>query len=127
MENLFKVAKYEQTEFGFKHLGYDEYCITYLKGIKSHELRIVVNGILSNQKINLVDPSTGYKSQILKAIGDIKKMIKSNKKTQTVTKSIKMDYFKSIYSKDIIRNIEQYLMGINKEESRDILSSHELI
>ena len=44
MENLFKVAKYEQTESGFKHLGYDEYCITYLKGIKSHELRIVVNG-----------------------------------------------------------------------------------
>jgi hypothetical protein len=125
MENLFKVAKYEQTESGFNHLGYDEYSITYLKGTKSHELRIVVNGLLSNQKINLIDHSTGYKSQILSAISDIKN--NKIKQKQTVTKSLKLIQIKSIYSNQIIRNIEQYLMGINKEESREILTSYELI
>jgi hypothetical protein len=125
MENLFKVAKYEQTESGFNHLGYDEYSITYLKGTKSHELRIVVNGLLSNQKINLIDHSTGYKSQILAAISDIKN--NKIKQKQTVTKSLKLTQIKSIYSNQIIRNIEQYLMGINKEESREILTSYELI
>jgi hypothetical protein len=125
MENLFKVAKYEQTESGFNHLGYDEYSITYLKGTKSHELRIVVNGLLSNQKINLIDHSTGYKSQILSAISDIKN--NKIKQKQTVTKSLKLTQIKSIYSNQIIRNIEQYLMGINKEESREILTSYELI
>jgi hypothetical protein len=125
MENLFKVAKYEQTEYGFNHLGYDEYSITYLKGTKSHELRIVVNGLLSNQKINLIDHSTGYKSQILAAISDIKN--NKIKQKQTVTKSLNLTQIKSIYSNQIIRNIEQYLMGINKEESREILTSYELI
>ena len=117
MKTLFKVAKYEQTESGFNHLGYDEYCVTYIKGLKAHEIRIVVNVILSNQKINLVDPSIGYKSQILAAISDIK----NNKinQTQLVSKFLKIANIKSIYGKNIIRNIEQYLIGINKEEKRD--------
>jgi hypothetical protein len=125
MKTLFKVAKYEQTESGFNHLGYDEYCVTYIKGLKAHEIRIVVNGILSNQKINLVDPSIGYKSQILAAISDIK----NNKinQTQLVSKFLKLANIKSIYSKNIIRNIEQYLIGINKEEKRDTLKIYELV
>jgi hypothetical protein len=125
MKTLFKVAKYEQTESGFNHLGYDEYCVTYIKGLKAHEIRIVVNGILSNQKINLVDPSIGYKSQILAAISDIK----NNKinQTQLVSKFLKLANIKSIYSKNIIRNIEQYLIGINKEEKRDTLKLYELV
>jgi hypothetical protein len=125
MKTLFKVAKYEQTESGFNHLGYDEYCVTYIKGLKVHEMRIVVNGILSNQKINLVDPSIGYKSQILAAISDIK----NNKinQTQLVSKFLKLANIKSIYSKNIIRNIEQYLIGINKEEKRDTLKLYELV
>ena len=54
MENIFKVAKYEKTDEGFKHLGYDEYQITYLKGNKPHQIRVVVNGILTNRVINLI-------------------------------------------------------------------------
>jgi hypothetical protein len=125
MKTLFKVAKYEQTESGFNHLGYDEYCVTYIKGLKAHEIRIVVNGVLTNQKINLVDPSIGYKSQILAAISDIK----NNKinQTQLVSKFLKLANIKSIYSKNIIRNIEQYLIGINKEEKRDTLKLYELV
>lgn len=116
MKTLFKVAKYEQTESGFNHLGYDEYCVTYIKGLKPHEIRIVVNGVLTNQKINLVDPSIGYKAQILAAISDIK----NNKinQTQLVSKFLKLANIKSFYSKNIIRNIEQYLIGINKEEKK---------
>jgi hypothetical protein len=125
MKTLFKVAKYEQTESGFNHLGYDEYCVTYIKGLKAHEIRIVVNGVLTNQKINLVDSSIGYKSQILAAISDIK----NNKinQTQLVSKFLKLANIKSIYSKNIIRNIEQYLIGINKEEKRDTLKLYELV
>jgi hypothetical protein len=125
MKTLFKVAKYEQTESGFNHLGYDEYCVTYIKGLKAHEIRIVVNGVLTNQKINLVDPSIGYKSQILAAISDIK----NNKinQTQLVSKFLKLANIKSIYGKNIIRNIEQYLIGINKEEKRDTLKLYELV
>ena len=125
MKTLFKVAKYEQTESGFNHLGYDEYCVTYIKGLKAHEIRIVVNGVLTNQKINLVDPSIGYKSQILAAISDIK----NNKinQTQLVSKFLKLANIKSIYSKNIIRNIEQYLIGVNKEEKRDTLKLYELV
>jgi hypothetical protein len=125
MKTLFKVAKYEQTESGFNHLGYDEYCVTYIKGLKAHEIRIVVNGVLTNQKINLVNPSIGYKSQILAAISDIK----NNKinQTQLVSKFLKLANIKSIYSKNIIRNIEQYLIGINKEEKRDTLKIYELV
>jgi hypothetical protein len=125
MKTLFKVAKYEQTESGFNHLGYDEYCVTYIKGLKAHEIRIVVNGVLTNQKINLVDPSIGYKSQILAAISDIK----NNKinQTQLVSNFLKLANIKSIYSKNIIRNIEQYLIGINKEEKRDTLKLYELV
>lgn len=125
MKTLFKVAKYEQTESGFNHLGYDEYCVTYIKGLKAHEIRIVVNGVLTNQKINLVDPSIGYKSQILAAISDIK----NNKinQTQLVSKFLKLANIKSIYSKNIIRNIEEYLIGINKEEKRDTLKIYELV
>jgi hypothetical protein len=125
MKTLFKVAKYEQTQSGFNHLGYDEYCVTYIKGLKAHEIRIVVNGVLTNQKINLVDPSIGYKAQILAAISDIK----NNKinQTQLVSKFLKLANIKSIYSKNIIRNIEQYLIGINKEEKRDTLKIYELV
>jgi len=125
MQNIFKIAKYEQTESGFNHLGYDEYYITYLKGLKAHEIRIVVNGILSNQKINLVEPSIGYKAQILAAISDIKN--NKIKQTQLVSKFLKLTHLKSIYSKNIIRNIEQYLISINKEERRDTLTAYELI
>jgi hypothetical protein len=126
MKNVFKVAKYEQTESSFNHCGYDEYIITYLKGLKIHELRIVVNGMITNQKINLVSPlSMGYKSQILAAISDFKNDKIKNK--QLVSKSIKISTIKTFYNRNIVRNIEKYLIPINKEESRDVLSEFKLI
>ena len=86
MENNFKVAKYEKTDEGFKHLGYDEYQITYLKGNKPHQIRVVVNGILTNRVINLIDGNSGYKNQILLAISDVK--------------NVKIDLTQSLTKKD---------------------------
>ncbi len=127
MENIFKVAKYEQSESGFNHLGYDEYLITYIKGKKPHQIRIVVDGILSTRVINLIDSNSGYKNQILLAISEIKNgKIKSNNIISD-KKKVTLAYIGTFYSKLIVKNVKNYLIGINKEERRDTLTKYELI
>ena len=68
METIFKIAKYNIVDNVFVKVGYDTYNITYLKGIKVHQLRIVVNGYLTKNVLNLIDFSNGYKKHILSAI-----------------------------------------------------------
>jgi hypothetical protein len=127
METIFKIAKYKNTETGFELIGYDEYLITYLKGKKPHQIRIVVNGILTKGVINLIDGKTGYKNQILSAISDVKNgkirltNVVSNKK------KVKISYIGTFYSNLIVNNVKNYLVGINKEVSRDKLTKFELI
>jgi hypothetical protein len=127
METIFKIAKYKNTETGFELIGYDEYLITYLKGKKPHQIRIVVNGILTKGVINLIDGKTGYKNQILSAISDVKNgkirltNVVSNKKKVTIS------YIGTFYSNLIVNNVKNYLVGINKEVSRDKLTKFELI
>ncbi len=125
MKTIFKVAKYEKTESGFNHLGFDDYTITYLKGTKVHQLRVAVNGILSNQKINLIDFRSGYRKTILEAISEYNngKLCFKNETKKFVT----LNYIKQFYSKTIIRNVENYLLSTNKEESRDKLTKFNLI
>ncbi len=127
MENLIKIAKYEKTEQGFKHLGYDEYRITYGKAQKVHQLRIIVNGKYTEHKINLIDGCSGYKHALLSAISDYKNCRLKNYPNQSVKKTIKLDVLQQIYSKNIIANVKNYLLTINKEEKRDILTKFELI
>jgi hypothetical protein len=127
MENIFKVAKYEQTESGFNHLGYDEYKITYLKGKKPHQIRIVVDGILSTKVINLIDGNSGYKNQILLAISEIKNGKIKSKDIVSEKKKVTLSYIGTFYSKLIVKNVKNYLIGINKEERRDTLTKYELI
>jgi hypothetical protein len=127
METVFKVAKYEKTDVGFNHLGYDEYLITYIKGKKPHQIRIVVNGILSTRVINLIDGNSGYKSQILAAISEIRnEKIKLTQKPSE-KKKVTLAYIGTFYSKLIVKNVKNYLIGINKEERRDTLTKFELI
>jgi hypothetical protein len=127
METVFKVAKYEKTDVGFNHLGYDEYLITYIKGKKPHQIRIVVNGILSTGVINLIDGNSGYKSQILAAISEIRnEKIKLTQKPSE-KKKVTLSYIGTFYSKLIVKNVKNYLIGINKEERRDTLTKFELI
>lgn len=127
METVFKVAKYEKTDDGFNHLGYDEYLITYIKGKKPHQIRIVVNGILSTKVINLVDGKSGYKNQILAAISEIKNGKISMNNIVSAKKKVTLAYIDTFYSKLIVRNVKNYLIGINKEERRDSLTKFELI
>lgn len=127
METVFKVAKYEKTDVGFNHLGYDEYLITYIKGKKPHQIRIVVNGILSTKVINLIDGKSGYKNQILAAISEIKNGKISMNNIVSAKKKVTLAYIDTFYSKLIVRNVKNYLIGINKEEGRDSLTKFELI
>jgi hypothetical protein len=127
MENIFKVAKYENTGVEYKHLGYDEYRITYSKAQKVHQLRIIVNGQFTEHTINLVDVCSGYKNAILSAISDYKNgRLKSNP-DHIVKKTITFSALSQIYSKGIIRNVKNHLLGINKEEKRDTLTKFELL
>jgi hypothetical protein len=127
MKNIFKVAKYKKTEEGFSHLGYDEYVIEYLKGKKVHQLRIVVNGILTNSVINLVDPGKGYRNSILMGISDYVNGRISHNNTISEKKKITISNISNFYSKHIVSNVKNYLIGINKEESRDRLTKYGLI
>jgi len=127
MENIFKVAKYENTGVEYKHLGYDEYRITYGKAQKVHQLRIIVNGQYTEHKVNLIDCNSGYKHALLSAISDYKNGRLKSDPNQIVKKTIKLDVLKQIYSKNIIANVKNYLLTINKEEKRDTLTKFELI
>jgi len=127
MENLIKIAKYEKTEQGFNHIGYYEYIITYGKAQKVHQLRIIVNGQYTEHKINLIDGCSGYKHALLSAISDYKNCRLKNYPNQSVKKTIKLDVLQQIYSKNIITNVKNYLLTINKEEKRDTLTKFELI
>ena len=127
MENKLKVAKYEKTETCFTLLGYDEYIITYCKSKKVHLLRIVVNGRLSNSTINLLEGNGGYKNNILTAISDYKNNRLKSDPNGVLKKTITFSAITQIYSKNIVNNVKTYLMGINKEESRDRLTKFDLI
>ena len=125
METNFKIVKFVKNDNSFEKTGYDEYQISYLRGTKIHELRIVVNGFLTKQSINLIDPNLGYKNKIL--VG-VKEYLENGKDCKnTVTKKITMTYLENIYSKKIINNIKTFLIPINKEESRDKLTELGLV
>lgn len=127
MNTKFKIAKYNKSKSGFEHVGYDEYNVTYIKGTKPHQLRVVINGKLTKQKINLIDFSRGYKKVILSAISEYVNDNLETKDNNVVKKSLNLSYIKSIYSKTIVKNVENYLLNLNKEESRDILTKFDLI
>lgn len=125
METNFKIAKFVKNDNSFEKTGFDEYSITYLKGAKTHELRIVVNGFLTNQSINIIDFNSGYKNKIL--IG-IKEYLTNGKDSKNkVTKKVTLYYLETFYSKKIIHNVKTFLLPINKEESRDKLTELGLI
>jgi hypothetical protein len=125
METNFKIPRFKKESNVFVKIGYDEYKITYLKGTKIHQLRIVVNGYLTKQNINLIDGNSGYKNKILTAI---KEFLEFGNLTQNkVTKKITISYLENFYSKKIIHNVKTFLLNINKEESRDKLTEFGLI
>lgn len=125
METKFKIIKYIKKDNLFEKDGYDEYVITYLKGVKIHQLRIVINGFLTKQTINIVQGNSGYKNKLLLGIKEYIENGLNNK--NLVTKKLTISYLERFYSKSVIHNIRTYLININKEESRDKLTELGLI
>jgi hypothetical protein len=125
MQTIFKIVKFQKENESFIKIGYDEFIITYLKGLKINQLRIVVNGYLTKETIDLMSFKSGYKNRILSAIKEYKQNYINCK--NFVTKKISINYMKQFYSKKIVRNVEIYLIPINKEESRDKLTEFNLI
>jgi hypothetical protein len=125
METNFKIPKFKKEEDKLIKIGYDEYQVTYLKGTKVHQLRIVVNGYLTKQTLNLVEGNSGYKSKILMGI---REYLDFGHLTQDrVTKKVTISYLENFFSKKIIHNVKTFLLNINKEESREKLTEFGLI
>ena len=125
MKNAITIPIYKNIDGEFQIIDENKYSITYLKGTKIHQLRIVVNGILSKSIINVITNKLEKKNAILQAISDYNNgFLSTNNK---VTKELKLDTVKQFYSKTIVRNIEKYLLPINKETSRDVLTKFKLI
>ncbi len=125
METNFKIARYTKENDSFVKDGYDEYKITYLKGAKPHRLRIVVNGYLTKRTINIIDFRSGYKNEILLAIKEF--LTEGSLSKNRVNKKVSISYIEQFYSKQIVINIKNYLLPIQKEESRDKLTEFGLI
>lgn len=124
LENLVEIPIYEYV-FGTWHIiSYDKYVIRYLKDNKKHNLRIVVNNHITKQKINTVDYQQGYKKQLLKAIAEYKN--EDRTKMHITNKGINFNYLKQNFSQQSITNVKNYLLNINKEYQRDILTEYKL-
>ncbi len=125
MKNLFKIAKYEKVDDNFVHKGYDEYAITYLKSNKPNMFIVVVNGKLTNKRVNILLANNPYKNIILSAISDYKhnRVINPN---MDVKKVLTIEYLRLFYNKKLIHNVINHLLSINKEESRDKLTEFDL-
>lgn len=71
MKNIIKISKFNTVEDSFIFSHYEEFIITYLVSRKIHFIRVVVNGRLTNQKINILDWKKN-KHILLSAISDFK-------------------------------------------------------
>lgn len=125
MRTVFKIAKYNKIDNEFIHVGYDEYNLTYLKSNKSHILRVVVNGYISDIKISILPNGNGYKQTFLKAISDVRNG-RNKDKNSFVVKPLKFDNLCNIYHKGIIKQLKLFLCKEYIIESRDLISEYEL-
>ncbi len=121
MKNTFTIPVYNSS---LELTGEEVYNITYLRRkSKAHLLCIVVDGFRSDQSINIMDGKQGYKKQILKAISQYK----NGELSIETSRKLHIDTIKQIYSKGIVKNLQNYLLPINKEVSRDELTKYNLI
>lgn len=119
MKTIFQIPIYERENDKFIVKEYTNYEITYLqyKVSKPGIIRVVVNGYLTKQTINLSLHNLGYKHILLNSIREYLSRDQS-KTNPLVKKFIKIEQFNNNL-KTIIRN---YLLPINKEMSRDKLT-----
>jgi hypothetical protein len=122
MKNIFKIAKYDKAGNSFIKTGYDEYIITYIKSSKKHEIIIVVNSHKTNVIINTVTFNPSYKTKILLAIKEY-----LNNSCDLVSDNLTLQYVNDNFCDIAKHNINNYLLIINKEETRDKLTEVGLI
>jgi len=125
MEILFSIPKFTLINEVFVKTAHEYYNITFCKGCKKDEIRIVVNRYLTKQYINLTNHKGGYKDRILSAINEYKNYYSFD--STLTNKKINIDYIKENYSKRVFENMKNHLLPINKEESRDVLTKYNLI
>lgn len=125
MENRIKITRYIYLTDAENWLidGYDEYHITYLPiSNKKNIIRIVVNGILTKEVLNIL-PNTPKKSAILSAISSYKNGKISYNSTINKKNLLTIKNFKDKFYRNCIRN---YLLPINNENNRDVLTKYNL-
>lgn len=127
MKINFKIGRFTKTESGFEKTGFNEYVITFLPSKRISHLVIVVDGVATHAKINLVRREQSYKDQILKAIREYQQVPEHIKDTVRTKKMIYLSYIKLYYSDRISKRVTNYLLTINKEDSRDRLTQFNLI
>lgn len=125
MKHIVKIAKYSKIDDNFMLEGFDEYNINYLFSKSKNHFRIVINGILSNVKVNIL-PNSSKKTKLLEAIRDYKNDLIKDKTLVNSKKFINLEKLKISYTEQSIFNIKKHLLTVNKEVQRDILTLYQL-
>jgi len=124
MKNIISIPIFGEKDGNYYIIDYKKYEITYKHG-KRMQLKIVVNKFLTTYVIDLNCYNSGYKNSILCAISEFENRNKI-KNYPTVNKPINLSSL-NCYNDKIINNIKNYLLPINKETSRDVLTVYNLI
>ena len=125
METIFKIANYKVINGEYVKTSYIDYKITYLKGTKIHQVRLVVNGYLTKETLSLVQNNQPYRHKMLLAISEYLNngLVNKNK----VTKKLTENYLRNIYSKSFINSFISNIRSEYKEDSRDNITKYGLI
>ncbi len=131
MQNIISIPTYQKIDNKFVIVNHTNYTINYIKGIRNHCIRILVNGILSHQNINLLHPKKSYKEFLLKAISEYKNNqmytgIQPNPKNYLTIEKLQNNNLSFVY-KVYKKHINDYLLPIKKEDKRDTLTKFNLI
>ncbi len=129
LSNKISIPIYENKNDKFEIVSEKIYTINYIKSDKKCILKIVVNGFLSNHKININNSYISYRHEILSAISEYEKLVDKNR-IEVIKKFWRFSNLAN-YSlplvNNIFHNIIAHLLPINKEAGRDNLTKYELI
>ena len=125
MKTIFSIARYEKNDDTFDLVGYDDYTITFRKGKSISFFRMVVDGFVTKQVVDLNAPERGIREKILSAIKEYKDY--GNLTSNRVTKMLTLSYMKQFYAASIIKKVQKSLITQRKEMSRDVITEYELI
>lgn len=124
MENLFKIPVYEKQDEKFVIVREVEFKITYIKTDTPQKLRVVVNGHITKEIINVYNPAQSYRKALLQAISDY---VNDRISMVVTNKKVSIDYIKKLKDPMGFHNVKNFLLDIRKEVKRDRLTEFNLI